>query len=346
MSKAKRRKQGEKTRRRRPVPSAPTVFRATIYDEQSRAAVDRATEMLKPKLWERDGKAVFQINRAKTMEEVIDLASTASGLAEPAWHRRMRRFGHNAVPLLAQRLQASQAIADEKERDIARERLIAALRWNGDAGAMALLDCIDALDGYTQSLACVVLGLLKAQAGADRIWRCYQEVVSLRDKTYFVGALWGLIDLQDARASGALVDLLTERRAFYELYGFLALAGDARAVLPLMASLRHSRKGEGPSEPLMALVGIAHRIGRDEMLAAFEPAVAPLEADAVALGADRSKGLDSDSFDLVRRRYGATVDSMLSTPMERVEEYFQLFYRGLTPESLDDMLDEPGFPAW
>ncbi len=140
MSKVKRRKQGEKAHRRQPAPSAQTVFRATLYDEQSRATVDRATEMLKAELWERDGKVVFQINRAKTAEEVVDLAPLALGLAESAWRKRMRAdYGLDAVPLLAQRLKASQAIADDKERDIVRERLIAALRWNGDAGAEALV---------------------------------------------------------------------------------------------------------------------------------------------------------------------------------------------------------------
>jgi hypothetical protein len=49
-----------------------------------------------------------------------------------------------------------------------------------------------------------------------------------------VGALWGLIDLQDERAADALLELLTQGRRFYELFGFLSRAGDRRAIIPLL----------------------------------------------------------------------------------------------------------------
>jgi hypothetical protein len=54
------------------------------------------------------------------------------------------------------------------------------------------------------------------------MWAFYEKVKRDRRGTYFVGALWGLIDLKDGRAGGALADLLIQGRNFYELFGFLS----------------------------------------------------------------------------------------------------------------------------
>jgi hypothetical protein len=72
---------------------------------------------------------------------------------------------------------------------------------------------------------------------AGRIWDYYQKVVRNPRESYLVGELWGLIDLHDERAAGALVDLLHRRQMFYELPGFLALAGDACAIVPLLHTI-------------------------------------------------------------------------------------------------------------
>ena len=256
------------------IPSAPTLYRLTELMDQGRSLVDKATMMAGPLLKLRDGEAIDAIKQAKTVEALLDLAPEARGAAESAWHERVRRLGMGVAPLIAQRLRVAALITDQDDRDIAQERLIAALRWQGGVGGRLLQDCFDGLDAYSQGLACTAFGLLRDQTSADRIWKFYQRATILSPTTgdkigqpesHFVGALWGLIDLQDARASEALIDLLATRRVFYELYGFLALAGDERTIAPLMKRLARlpAKRGAENEDAMMALIAIAQRIGRD-----------------------------------------------------------------------------------
>jgi hypothetical protein len=274
--------------------------------------MDRATSLLKPVLWVRDGENVRQIRRAGTAEEVLDLLPLAHGLGEPEWYKRMRQFGPEVAPLICERLRTVKAIRDEDERDMTVEKLIGVLRQHGDAGASVLLECFDDLDDYGQSLASVMLGLLGAEASSDRIWRFYRKVMYKRRESHFVGALWGLIDLKDERAGLALVRLLENKRFFYEMFGFFSLAGNARAVLPLLDEIDW-RPDETKGDPMMALIGVVHRIGREAVLAEFEKGAAP---------------------DDTREDMEALADVLLAKPIEDVHEYFALFYRGLTPDDL------------
>jgi hypothetical protein len=127
-----------------------------------------------------------------------------------------------------------------------------------------------------------------------------------------VGALWGLIDLQDERAGEALVELLHQQRRFFELFGFLSLAGDERAVLPLLQAMQRMPE-EARMDPTMALLSISHRLGRETLLAELEKAASPQETRA-----DRE----------------AAVEAILSKPAEYARTHFQLFYRGLTADDL------------
>ena len=134
---------------------------------------------------------------------------------------------------------------------------------------------------------------------------------------YFVGALWGLIDLGDVRAAAALADLLWEGCYFYELFGFLSLAGDARAVIPLLliSTMSSASNREVGQHAAMSLLSIAHRIGREALLVEFQE-VGPQTA--------RQQ----------RQREGMADDILANSP-RKAEEYFALFYRGLTPEDID-----------
>jgi len=172
------------------VPSAVTVFRFSVLDDQSREMVDHAASAAAPMLWLRDGKFVEQIRSAQTLAQVLDLVASAHGLAEAAWMARVRQFGLAAAPPIAERLQASRDIPDEDARDTVRERLIAALRWTGLLGAKALRECFAGLDEYGQSLACVVLGLLHDTSIAGLMWDYIKKMQS-RPQSFFVGALWG-----------------------------------------------------------------------------------------------------------------------------------------------------------
>lgn len=275
--------------------------------------MDKASSMLKPILWMRDGATVKKIELAKTAEELLDLVTLAKGLGEITWRERMHQFGPEVVPLISERLETVGDIRDKETRSMVLEKLIAELRWRGDAGAKVLLERFDDLNDYGKSLACVALGLLGAQASADKLWAFYQKVKrNWRETTHFVGPLWGLIDLKDERAGGALADLLSEGRDFYELFGFLSLAGDARAIVPLMVRAMQKPR-EKNIDATMTLVSIAHRIGRDAFGAELDKVVLPEES---------------------REARKAFVDAILSQPVSAAEDYFALFYRGLTPDDV------------
>jgi len=300
------------TATRERVPSVLTVFRFSVLDDQSREMVEQAASTAAPMLWLRDGKFVEQIRAAQTPAQVLDLAAQAHGLAESAWMARVRQLSLAVVPLIAERLRASRDIPDEDARDTVRERLIAALRWTGLPGAKTLRECFAGLDEYSQSLACVVLGLLHDTSSAGLMWDYVQKMQS-RPQSYFVGALWGLIDLKDERAGQALAELLDAERSFYELYGLLALAGDARAVGPLMVRLLRE-KDDGKVDVSVAMAAVAQRIGRPALIAEFE------------------KMSDAD---VDRETLKATAERFLTYPVSTIQEYFELYYRGLRSDALN-----------
>lgn len=310
------------------TPSAPTFYRLTTLQEQGRRLVNEAAARVTPEVWERDGATIERIQRAASLEALLDLAPEASGLAENAWYERARRLGLGLAPRLGDRLRATGSMPDEHHRDIARERLIMALRWQGPAGAQALQAAFPELDDYGRSLASMALGLLGAQASAGLI-RNFFQAVRRRPETSFVGALWGLIDLQDPQASPALVQLLADRRPFFELHGFLALAGRAEAVGPL---LRHLARltDRRPPEPApveeagVALSAIGHRLGREALLAEMTrlgPEVQPAE-------------------------WARLADQLLGRPLDSIHAYFRIFFRGLSaadlqaPDDLDQEADD------
>ncbi len=294
------------------LPSAQTLFRYGLVDAQTRELMAKGAAATKPMVWKRDEDAVRRIEAAKSIEELIDLLPVARGLAEQAWVDRMERFEDEAVPASVAKLKAAENIPDEGMKQSIYELLLGYFRWRGDVGAKAVLEAFDSLDDYGRSLACVVLGLLKAKASADRIWSFYQQVKLDRNDTYLVGALWGLIDLQDERASGALFDLLREAYVFDESFGFLSLAGDSRAVLPLLAAATLMPK-DRTSDPLMALISIAHRIGRQAFMVELDKTLSPKNTPQVR---------------------ESLVNQLLAAPLDQAQEYFATFYRGLKPDEL------------
>lgn len=287
------------------IPSAATLFRFKIADAQTQETIDKAiSKRLKPHIWDRDRGDVKQIEQAQTAEALIELAHLSTGLAAPAWHNQARRFGPEIIPIISEQLRTVSGLPDQDTRTTITETLVAELRWRGESGAEVLLERYDNLDHYGRSLACVVLGLLDAQPGADKIWNYYQKVVQNRRETYFVGALWGLIDLKDERGAETLVNLLIKRRYFYELYGFLAWAGDERAIAPLLVETVHLPEEERHA-PFMALSGIGHRLGRTTLVAAIDEAVS----------------------DVSQAEVEDLADKILSRPLSEVEDFFPIFYK-------------------
>ena len=301
-------------------PSAQTMYRCHLLDPRVGETVAQTAARLNQDIRDRDRENVLRIERAGTVDELLDLVPVASGTATPSWRRRMRQFGQEAVYPIAQRLRHTREIEDRHRRSMTYELLLSALRWKEETGASALLDCFDVLSPYGQSLACVSLGVLDAGRAIPTIWAYYESVWEDTGENYLVGALWGLIDLQDPRVADALSVLLVSGRYFFELFGFLSLAGDVEAVVPLLLlSMSDTEMNEMvPEQAAMALLSIAHRIGRDSLWAEFEQAGAGRK--------DRQRQLEG------------FVDSIMSIPPETAEKYFSLFYRGLQLEDLD--LDE------
>ena len=297
-----------------PVPSAQTLFRTHLLTPETDELLAQATRNLRPLAWARDRKNAERIERATTAEELLDLIPLATGLARPVWHRRMRECGPEVVPLMAERLQHTAGLDDRDGRTIAYEQLIGALRWKGEAGAGALLERFDELSDYGKSLACVALGLLGAEAGGDAVWDFYERVKGEPDERYFIGALWGLVDMGDPRAADALAELLWEMRYFYEIFALTHKGGDGRAVMPLILAMQTGGE-EMQGAASAALSSVAHRIGRESLV-----------AELAQLGSEE---------DVPAEAYESLASTMLDTPPDLGAEYFRSFYQGLRPDEVD-----------
>jgi hypothetical protein len=139
-----------------------------------------ATTMdVQPSLWKRDAKKIQRIEQAIGLEAVLDLAPSASGLAEYAWLKRLFEFGSSVAPAIVRRLNSDWIRSHGKERIGIQERIIGAMRFcDGQAAAEAILECWDALDEYGRSLACVAIGLLGVHPAADRLWKFFEKTQS------------------------------------------------------------------------------------------------------------------------------------------------------------------------
>jgi hypothetical protein len=272
----------KRTKRRKPaaptpspgrflVPSAQTLFRLHLREPGVRDLLGDAIGQAKPELLARDQEIMQRIEAAETVEQLMDLAPIASGLSKPAWYRRLQSFGPEITPLIAQRLRRARELSGEDDLSTIYEHLLSALGFYGDAGIEAVRACFEALTDYGKSLACVVLGYLGARKRADVIWDFYQRAKTTPSESFFVGPLWGLVDLEDPRAADALDGLLWAEQYFFECFAMVYRAGDARALLPLMVLFQEG--GEALKDPAaLALVGLAHRVGRDSLLDQLQPA--------------------------------------------------------------------------
>jgi hypothetical protein len=300
-------------------PSAPTFVRMMQVNLETREKLAQVAISGFPSLMELHAETIHQIESAPGIQEVLHLAGKATGIAEPVWLRRVRGFGPSVAPVIGEWFRSLVVSQPDLDHTVETEKCVVALRWCGEAGIEPLLDCWDVLDDYGRSIASAMLGLLGARQAADKIWDFYQQVKNNYEEHLFVGALWGLIDLEDPRAADALIELLMEEE-FYELYGFLSRVGDHRAVLPLLAL---GVKGDDftREKAQWALTSIGHRIGRSALLETLQSAAPP----------------DSPA----QERLPSIADKILSHSAEEAAEYFGLFYE----EKLSDMADLIGWLA-
>jgi len=260
------------------------------------------TLQVQPLIRQRDAEDIKRVEEASDVEAVLDLAPMATGLASYAWLKRMRRFGPSGADAIAGRLTGGWLRNFPRTQAGIQERCIGALRWCDNEAADALMRCWEAFDDYGRSLACVLVGLLGVHPAADRVWNYYQTI-HMQPNLYFVGPLWGLIDLQDPRSADGLAELMAARRGFYERYGFLSRAGDARVILPLVEEVV-TRSGQASADAMWALTGVAHRLGRNELLRLLN------------VGADDATRAQAESF----------VDQIFIYGQDAVERHFETFY--------------------
>jgi hypothetical protein len=282
--------------------SAQTLWRMMHVDFSLQDELVATTLRVQPSLLQRDAEKVKRIEQASDVEAVLDLVPTATGMADYAWLKRMCEFGPSGANAIAERLTGGWLYSHPKAKASIQERCIGALRWCDNENADALIRCWDAFDDYGRSLGCILVGLQDVRSEADRVWT-YFKTISTQPNLYFVGPLWGLIDLQDPRAADALAELMAERRAFYELYGFISRVGDVRFILPLVDEVL--KKSEQTSADAMwALTGVAHRLGRDELL----------------------RLLSDDVDDGTRKSVETFVDRLFIYDQDAVERNFEVFY--------------------
>ena len=90
------------------------------------------------------------------------------------------------------------------------------------------------------------------------------------------------------------------------MFGFIAPAGDERTVMPITATMVY-RNGSKREQASYTLPAIAHRIGREKVVQAL------------------AQGEMADRQQEVER----TFDKLLQYPMDTIEDYFELYYRGM-----------------
>lgn len=297
-----------------PVPSAVTLGRLHLLTPDMSALVKQTIEQTAPHVWDRDRGTVEQIGRADTPEALLDLAAQATGLAQTPWLDRVRGYGSRIAPLLAERLKHVRDVSDADHRTHLNEHLIAAFYVCGPDTAALLLDCFPTLDDYGKSLASVILGMLGAQESADTLWEFFQYIQDRPNENYFIGPLWGLVDLGDPRAADALDEIMGIGFYFFEVFAMAHRAGDARLVLPLFYAL--TRGNERVQESArMALVSIAHRVGR----AALLDGLAPIGRDGGVTDANREE----------------MADRILGYDPCWSEDHFASFFQGIDASEID-----------
>jgi hypothetical protein len=299
-----------------PIPTASTIGRMDMLSAAAEEVVAQAIMRSDPERRQSYQESVARIEQAGTPDELLDLTSAIDSTAEPPWRRRLQAFGSEILPLVSARLKVARDLEDRDAQLATEDRLIGLLYRLGDAGAIALMECFDRLDDYAKSIASVALGLLGAQASADKLWVLYRHALRRPGKPYWVGPLWGLVDLGDPRASDAVADLLWAQRYFLELFPMAYKVGDARAVWPLLYAYLAGADDKLRENAKWALAAVAHRIGRDAMR---QELTTPGRGDRMA-----------------EERRLWLADAIADLPVEEADSHFAPYFHGVGAEAFDE----------
>ena len=135
----------------RPTASAQTMWRTMHLGVSVQEEFFATTLRVQSSLWQRDSAKIKCIEKAPDVEAVLDLAPTATGLADNAWLKRMHGFGPSGADAFAKRLTSGWLGNHPKKQAGIQERCIGALRWCDNKHADALIRCWGVFDDYGRS---------------------------------------------------------------------------------------------------------------------------------------------------------------------------------------------------
>lgn len=246
--------------------------------------------------------------------DLLPLIATVDTRLTTAWVQRIASFAPHAAPLIVAHM-AQLDMPDASLLVWSQERMAVALQRLGPPAASALRAAFDTLDDYCKALACVVIGQVGAREHADLVWDCFEALFEGAETCIFMGPLWALTDLEDARAAEAVARAIDEG---WDCLGLAAIAGrvgDRRSLVPLLQWLQDT--GEPPAPSILAATsGVARRIGRDAIIAEFEAAGITPDPDTMESNTD------------------SLVELLLSQPPDLAATALDMFF---TPQTLDDV---------
>jgi hypothetical protein len=287
------------------------------------------------------------LRKAKSVRELLDLIPVDGDVVLlNMWMMAVTSRGPAAAPEIADYMVKVGTTSQDQAAWI-QQRLAVILFGFGASAVLALEDVFDALDPFGKAVACVVLGQLGASGNADRIWAYFVEAYEDPVPGYFIGPLWGLLDLNDPRAVEAVAQVVMDHWTFPELPAMIAKVGDRRAMAPLLLWMMSEEPD--PDHPLMhALTLLGHRIGRQAIIEEIKAPATPQAPD---------QGEEISPAELA--------DLILRNPVEPARAAFRTMFETLTFEELvasfrdrydeddedldaDDWLDDEGdlIGAW
>jgi hypothetical protein len=256
------------------------------------------------------------LRKARSVRELLDLIPVDDDVVLlSVWTLAATARGPAAAPEIAEHMVRVGTTSQDGAAWI-QQRLAVILFGFGASAVLALEDVFEALDPFGKAVACVVLGQLGASGSADKMWAYFFEAYEDPAPGYFIGPLWGLIDLNDPRAVEAVAQVATDHWTFPELPAMIAKVGDRRAVRPLL--LWMMKEEPDPDHPLMhALTLLGHRIGRQVIIEEVEASATPQEPE---------QGQEVSPAELA--------DLILRNPVEPARAAFRTMFETLTLEEL------------
>ena len=263
-----------------------------------------------------------RIRRAKSATALLDLLPFDYPSLLGEWLDHWQAFSPTIASRAVERLAMPETYPPEL-RTSAQEHLILGLHRLGPVAIKSLIAVFAPLNDYGKALVCLALGQLDAREASDRVWEFFQQIYTTPDTGWFLGPLWALVDLGDARAADAIAQVLEDGWSLREIAVLAGRAGDARALLPLLYLMQHYPSEKVEIELVAATALVAHRVGRKAILDVL--------GDVPTVESDDGLMLTPE----------ALADELLMIPIAEAESALDPYFRpAQVEELLADMLNE------